>query len=66
RDSRPPRRGKEQGRHDGKKPFRKGGEAPPRRFTSEPRRGREPDPNSPFAVLAALRASMTGGDSKPE
>lgn len=66
RDNRPPRRGKEQGRPDGKKPFRKGGEAPPRRFTSEPRRGREPDPNSPFAVLAALKASMAGGDSKPE
>ncbi len=37
--------------------------AEPRRFTSEPRRGREPDPNSPFAVLAALKASMTGSDS---
>ncbi len=37
----------------------------PRRFSSEPRRGnREPDPNSPFAVLAALKANMGGADQK--
>jgi ATP-dependent RNA helicase SUPV3L1/SUV3 len=57
---RPERRGKPKD----KKPFAKRADAPPRRFSSEPRRGREPDPNSPFAVLAALKASMTG--SKPE
>lgn len=63
RDARPPRRGKA----EGKKPFRQGGEPPPpRRYSSEPRRGREPDPNSPFAVLAALKANMAGSDTKPE
>lgn len=67
REARAPRRGKDQERRDGKKPFRKsGGDAPPRRFTSEPRRGREPDPNSPFAVLAALKANMAASDTKPE
>jgi ATP-dependent RNA helicase SUPV3L1/SUV3 len=67
RNKRPPRRGKDAGRSDGKQNnFRKGGDAQPRRFSSEPRRGREPDPNSPFAVLAALKANMTASDTKPE
>jgi ATP-dependent RNA helicase SUPV3L1/SUV3 len=60
-------RGPREARGNGKKPPRKfGGDAPPRRFTSEPRRGREPDPNSPFAVLASLKATMSGRDGKPE
>ncbi len=63
RDNRPPHRGKP----DGKKPFRKGGGEPaPRQYSSAPRRERGPDPNSPFAVLAALKANMAGGDTKPE
>jgi ATP-dependent RNA helicase SUPV3L1/SUV3 len=62
REGRPPRRD----RPDGKKPFRKGSDAPPRQYSSAPRRERGPDPNSPFAVLAALKANMAGGDTKPE
>ncbi len=63
RDNRPPRRGKP----DGKKPFRKEArDTAPRQFSSAPRRERGPDPNSPFAVLAALKANMAGGDPKPE
>lgn len=77
REGRPPRRdrndnrndARHDGRHEGrnnKKPFRKGGDAPPRQYSSAPRRERGPDPNSPFAVLAALKANMTGDDTKPE
>ncbi len=47
----------------GKPPRRFENNAEPRRFSSEPRRNnREPDPNSPFAVLAALKATMGGAD----
>ncbi|MCB2098934.1 MAG: hypothetical protein KDE05_14990, partial [Parvularculaceae bacterium] len=56
RGDRPPRRGK--------KPMRKA-DAPPRQYSSAPRRERGPDPNSPFAVLAALKQNMSG-DAKPE
>ncbi len=57
---------RDQRRPDGKKPFRKGGgDTAPRQYSSAPRRERGPDPNSPFAVLAALKANM-GGDSKAE
>ncbi len=62
RDDRPHR---EQKFGKGKPPrkFEKNNE--PRRFSSEPRRpSREPDPNSPFAVLAALKANMGGADQK--
>ena len=59
-------RGPREARHGKGKPprkFEKNNE--PRRFSSEPRRGnREPDPNSPFAVLAALKANMAGPDQK--
>ncbi|MCB2113446.1 MAG: hypothetical protein KDD85_07840 [Parvularculaceae bacterium] len=56
RGDRPPRRGK--------KPMR-GKDAAPRQYSSAPRRERGPDPNSPFAVLAALKQNMSG-DAKPE
>jgi ATP-dependent RNA helicase SUPV3L1/SUV3 len=65
RDARQPRRG----RPDGKKPFRKDGrerDQAPRQYSSAPRRERGPDPNSPFAVLAALKANLSAGDTKPE
>ncbi len=59
-------RGPREQRHGKGKPprkFEKNSE--PRRFSSEPRRGnREPDPNSPFAVLAALKANLAGPDQK--
>ena len=59
-------RGPREARRDKGKPprkFDKAGE--PRRFSSEPRRSdREPDPNSPFAVLAALKSSLSGPDQK--
>jgi ATP-dependent RNA helicase SUPV3L1/SUV3 len=61
RDNRPPRREK----RDEKKPHRND-DAPPRQYSSAPRRDRGPDPNSPFAVLAALKANMAGGGPKPE
>jgi ATP-dependent RNA helicase SUPV3L1/SUV3 len=67
RGDRPPRRDRpndKEKRPGGKKPFRKGGDAPPRQYSSAPRRERGPDPNSPFAVLAALKANM--GESKSE
>jgi ATP-dependent RNA helicase SUPV3L1/SUV3 len=61
-DARPPR---EQRFGKGKPPRKFEKNAEPRRFSSEPRRGnREPDPNSPFAVLAALKATMGGPDPK--
>ncbi len=48
----------------GKPPHKFEKKAEPRRFSSEPRRNnREPDPNSPFAVLAALKANL-GADQK--
>ena len=56
RGERPPRRGK--------KPMRNA-DAPPRQYSSAPRRERGPDPNSPFAVLAALKQNMSG-DAKSE
>ncbi|MEZ5921477.1 MAG: helicase-related protein [Parvularculaceae bacterium] len=57
---RPPRR-------DGKRPpGKKGPPREPRRYSSEPRRKREADPNSPFAVLAALKADMGDRDGKAE
>jgi ATP-dependent RNA helicase SUPV3L1/SUV3 len=66
RSGRPPRHSKDTGRNDGKqKPFRKGGDAAPRQYSSAPRRDRGPDPNSPFAVLAALKANLSA-DTKPE
>ncbi len=65
RGERPQRRDRDKDqRQGGKKPFRKGADAPPRQYSSAPRRERGPDPNSPFAVLAALKANM--GDAKPE
>ncbi|NWG92470.1 MAG: hypothetical protein HXY21_08175, partial [Parvularculaceae bacterium] len=60
RDGRPPRREK----REGKKPFRN--DDAPRQYSSAPRRDRGPDPNSPFAVLAALKANMAGGGPKTE
>ena len=49
--------GKFEGRRDGKKFDKR--ESGPRTFTSgEKRSGREPDPNSPFAKLAALKAEL--------
>ena len=55
---------RDQNRHQeragGKKPFRKNADAAPRQYSSAPRRERGPDPNSPFAVLAALKANMNG------
>ncbi|MEK7264486.1 MAG: helicase-related protein [Pseudomonadota bacterium] len=74
RGDRPPRRDRDRDQNrdqtrnqdrSGKKPFRKPADAAPRQFSSAPRRERGPDPNSPFAVLAALKATM-GGDSKAE
>ncbi|MDZ7627319.1 MAG: helicase-related protein [Parvularculaceae bacterium] len=61
-DGRPPR----DNRNSKGKPPRKFDKNPePRRFSSEPRRNnREPDPNSPFAVLAALKANLGGADPK--
>jgi ATP-dependent RNA helicase SUPV3L1/SUV3 len=65
-DNRSDNRGPREQRHGKGKPprkFEKNNE--PRRFSSEPRRGnREPDPNSPFAVLAALKANLSGPDQK--
>jgi ATP-dependent RNA helicase SUPV3L1/SUV3 len=58
-------RDRDKDRGGGKKPFRKGDDAPPRQYSSAPRRERGPDPNSPFAVLAALKATM-GGEPKSE
>ncbi|RZO66403.1 MAG: hypothetical protein EVA70_06645 [Parvularculaceae bacterium] len=46
---------KGKGRHDGPRP--------PRQFSSGPRRNKEPDPNSPFAVLASLKGDLDGGSS---
>jgi len=61
-DGRPPREARGA---KGKPPRRFENNAEPRRFSSEPRRNnREPDPNSPFAVLAALKATMGGADQK--
>ncbi|MEO0400372.1 MAG: helicase-related protein [Pseudomonadota bacterium] len=50
-------------RFDGKKGGKKhDGPRPPRRYSSEPRRGNKgPDPDSPFAVLAALKTDGDGG-----
>ncbi|MFN3959973.1 MAG: helicase-related protein [Parvularculaceae bacterium] len=61
-DARPQR---EQRFGKGKPPRKFDKPSEPRRFSSEPRRNnREPDPNSPFAVLAALKADMGGADQK--
>ncbi|MFZ0608025.1 MAG: hypothetical protein WAM75_10180, partial [Xanthobacteraceae bacterium] len=55
REGRPPRHRRRQGEHRADRPSRERERPPVKRFE---RREKAPDPNSPFAKLAALKAQL--------
>jgi ATP-dependent RNA helicase SUPV3L1/SUV3 len=56
-DSRPPRRDRDRDRRDDNRPSRTWS-------SSQERRGKEPDPNSPFAKLLALKEQLEGNKER--